>query len=74
MLTVSMIQPHDPYLCRQDKWDLYREDDIDLPRVPLGAASEDPHSARLRHGYGASDVELDDASIRMPRAAPTTAR
>ncbi len=69
MLTVSMIQPHDPYLCRQDKWDLYEDDEIDLPRVPLGQTAEDPHSARLRRAYGASDVELDDASIRNARHA-----
>ena len=69
MLTVSMIQPHDPYLCRQDKWDLYREDEIDLPRMPLGDAPEEPHSARLRHIYGASDIDLDEATVRNARRA-----
>lgn len=69
MLTVSMIQPHDPYLCRQDKWDLYREDDIDMPQVPLGSVEEDPQSARLRYSYGASDVELTDQQIRNARRA-----
>ena len=24
LLTVSMIQPHDPYLCREEHWNLYR--------------------------------------------------
>jgi choline-sulfatase len=42
MLTVSMIQPHDPYLCSQEHWDLYRHDDIDLPKVPLGSVDEHP--------------------------------
>ncbi len=69
LLTLSMIQPHDPYLCRQDKWDLYHDDEIDLPRVPLGSVAEDPHSKRLRHGYGASDLELDEATIRAARRA-----
>lgn len=69
MLTVSMIQPHDPYLCRQEHWDLYRDDDIDLPKVPLGSVAEDPHSARLRFGYGASDCDLDDKTIRDARHA-----
>lgn len=69
MLTLSMIQPHDPYLCRQDKWDMYRDDDIDLPQVPLGSVDEDPHSASLRHGYGADDLNLDEQTIRNARRA-----
>lgn len=69
MLTVSLIQPHDPYLCRQDKWDQYSDDDIDLPKVPYGSVHKDPHGERLRHGYGASDIDLDDATIRDARHA-----
>ena len=69
MLTLSMIQPHDPYLCRQDKWDLYKEEDIDLPRVPLGSVEEDPHSTSLRHGYGADEIDLDETTIRNARRA-----
>ena len=68
MLTVSLIQPHDPYLCRQREWDLYADEDIDLPRLPPSAAA-DPHSQRLRHGYGASDLDLDDKTIRNARHA-----
>ena len=69
MLTVSMIQPHDPYLCRQQEWDLYRHDDIDLPKVSLKDINEDPHSASLRFGYGASDFEFDDDTLRNARHA-----
>ncbi len=69
MLTVSMIQPHDPYLCRQEKWDLYRDDDIDLPKTPPGLIPEDPHSGRLRYGYGATDVDLDEQTLRNARRA-----
>jgi len=69
MLTVSLIQPHDPYLCRKDTWDRYREDDIDLPATPLGSVEEDPHSARLRYGYGASDVDVDEQTMRNARRA-----
>ena len=68
MLTVSLIQPHDPYLCRQREWDLYADEDIDLPKLPPSAAA-DPHSQRLRHGYGASDLDLDDNTIRNARHA-----
>ena len=69
LLVLSLIQPHDPYLCRKEKWDLYREEDIDLPRVALGSVAEDPHSRRLRHGYGADEVELDEAALRRARRA-----
>lgn len=68
-LTVSFIQPHDPYLCRKEKWDLYNEDEIDLPKVPLGSVEEDPHSSRLRYGYGASDVDLSEKQIKNARRA-----
>ena len=68
LLTVSLIQPHDPYLCRQREWDLYADEEIDLPkRSPADAC--DPHSQRLRHSYGASDVDLDDDTIRNARRA-----
>ncbi|TNE40449.1 MAG: choline-sulfatase [Alphaproteobacteria bacterium] len=69
MLTLSMIQPHDPYLCRQDKWDLYEDVDIDLPKVSYGSVAQDPHSANLRYGYGASDIELSDEMVRNARRA-----
>jgi len=69
LLTLSMIQPHDPYLCRPEKWDLYCDEDIDLPATPLGSVAEDPHSTRLRHAYGASDVDLDEATLRRARRA-----
>ena len=68
MLTVSLIQPHDPYLCRQREWDLYADEDIDLPKLSPSAAA-DPYSQRLRHGYGASDLDLDDNTIRNARRA-----
>jgi len=68
MLTVSLIQPHDPYLCRQREWDLYADKEIDLPRLSPADAC-DPHSKRLRHGYGASDIDLDDDTIRNARRA-----
>ena len=59
-----MIQSYDPYLCREEHWNLYRDDEIDLPRVPLGSVDEDPHSARLRFSYAASELELEEETIR----------
>ncbi len=68
MLTVSFIQPHDPYLCRQTEWDLYKDVEIDLPNLRPGEI-EDAHCERLRYGYGATDVNLDDETIRRARRA-----
>ena len=66
MLTVSLIQPHDPYLCRKREWDLYENVEIDLPKV---APQDDPHSVRLRASYGASEIDLDPQTIRNARRA-----
>lgn len=69
LLTLAMIQPHDPYLCQREAWDLYRDEDIDLPKTPHGSVAEDLHSERLRDVYGANDIELDDAAVRRARRA-----
>lgn len=69
MLVVSMIQPHDPYLCPEAPWGQYENEEIDLPKIPYGSVPEDPHSARLRFAYGATDIDLDDAVIRRARRA-----
>lgn len=68
-LTVSLIQPHDPYLCRQDKWDLYEDSEIDLPKTPFGSVEEDHHSGLLRYTYGAAEIDLDEQTIRNARRA-----
>lgn len=69
LLTVSMMQPHDPYLCRPEMWALYRDEDIDLPAVSHSSVVEDPHSARLRCGYGSSGIEVDEGALRRARHA-----
>ena len=69
MLTVSMIQPHDPYLCRQEHWDRIDERKITMPVAGPDHAGLDPLSARLRYSYGASDVEFTEETIRNARHA-----
>lgn len=51
MLTVSFIQPHDPYLARPEYLARYRDVEIDAPRLTRDDVVDDPHSARLRHAY-----------------------
>ena len=69
MLTVSFIQPHDPYLARPETWDLYNDDDIDMPITSYEQAPRDPHSDRLRWSIGASDIDLTEQQIRAARRA-----
>ena len=69
LLTVSFIQPHDPYVARPEMWDLYEDDVIDLPITSYQQAPHDPHSERLRWVIGASDLELTEQQIVSARRA-----
>ncbi len=69
-LVASFIHPHDPYATRQRFWDLYREDEIDLPRVPRPAEADlDPHSRRLQRAIALDAVEIGEQEIRNARRA-----
>ena len=68
-LVVSMTHPHDPYVIPHVYWNRYRDEEIDLPRVPDLSGSEDPHSRRLRHVIGLDlDAPTDD-QVRAARRA-----
>ncbi|WP_157966263.1 choline-sulfatase [Oceanibium sediminis] len=70
LLTVSLTQPHDPYVTTQEWWDLYEGAEIDPPRVPpIPLAARDPHSAMLHHHYGQDRVEIDAAATLAARRA-----
>lgn len=69
-LVTSFIHPHDPYATRQRYWDLYRQEDIDLPRVPRPADGDlDPHSRRLQRAIALDAVEVTEDEIRNARRA-----
>lgn len=69
-VTVSFTHPHDPYVTRQEFWDLYDHDDIPMPDVgPRPEADLDPHSIRLRHVITADVVEVSDEQIVNARRA-----
>ena len=55
MLTVSFIQPHDPYLARPEYLARYKKSAIDPPRLSRDDVFDDPHSARLRASYQNED-------------------
>jgi len=47
-MMVSFTQPHDPYVVSREYWDLYKTEDIDMPRVCEDDVGElDPHTASL---------------------------
>jgi choline-sulfatase len=68
-LVVSMTHPHDPYVIPGPYWNRYRDDEIDMPRVPDLAGREDPHSRRLRHVIGLDLAQPTEAQIRAARRA-----
>ncbi|MGV2290295.1 choline-sulfatase [Trinickia sp. YCB016] len=47
-MVASLTHPHDPYAIPREYWDLYRDEDIDMPAVSLSLSDSDPHSQRLR--------------------------
>ena len=67
-LAVSFIHPHDPYVARPERWDLYDHDDIDLPDVPP-TDSLDPHTLRIRRGIQADTIGYTEAQCRNARHA-----
>ena len=68
-LVASFIHPHDPYVAKQEFWDLYAEDKIEMPRMTLGPDEQDPFSRRVMDGIEASTVPLTDEEVRRARRA-----
>lgn len=70
MMTASFTHSHDPYVARQQFWDLYTDDAIPMPAVrDLPDAQVDPQSRRLRNVIGADTAQLSDDQIRDARHA-----
>jgi len=69
-LTVSYTHPHPPFVAPQRFWDLYREEDIDAPRVPPIAYEElDVHSQWLYVAHAQDLYSVSDAQVRRARHA-----
>jgi len=69
-MTVSFTDPHDPYACPKEFWDLYEDEEINLPEVGHIPYDEcDPHSKRLRHAYKMDEKEIDKEDIKKARRA-----
>ena len=51
-LTVSFTHPHDPYIATQEYWDVYRDDDIDMPEVgPIAVRCARPTQPKALPAY-----------------------
>lgn len=68
-LVASFIHPHDPYVARPEYWDLYSDDEIDLPHFVPAQEDQDPFSRRLMDGIEASVVPLTEEETRRARRA-----
>jgi choline-sulfatase len=69
LMVASLTHPHDPFAITPEFWDLYRHEEIDMPRVGPGEVALDPHTARIRHVCAMDDVTLTDDEIRNARHA-----
>jgi choline-sulfatase len=67
-LCVSFTHPHDPYVARQRHWDLFEDDDIDLPAAPAPAFERrGPHEQRLWDASAMDEVEITEDDVRAAR-------
>ncbi len=66
-LTVSFMQPHDPYMTPRAYWDRYAHEDVDMPCVP--ELADDAHSRRLFRMCRMDEYRITEAHVRNARHA-----
>jgi len=68
-MVVSLTHPHDPFAIPEKWWNLYNHDDIDLPRLRMGALPLTPHEQRLWNVCDMGGAEITEDHIRNARRA-----
>ncbi|WP_191602637.1 choline-sulfatase [Marinomonas algicola] len=68
-LTVSLTHPHDPYAIPEQYWNLYKDEDIDLPEITIPKEEQDPHSLRLQDVFAFDEQPITEPQIRNARRA-----
>ncbi len=68
-MVASFIHPHDPYVAKPEFWNMYSDDEIDMPEYVLSPEEQDPGSRRVMDGIEASYVPLTDEEVRRARRA-----
>ncbi|HEY3720469.1 MAG TPA: choline-sulfatase [Roseiarcus sp.] len=69
LLVASLSHPHDPFAISERYWNLYRDDEIDMPDPAIPPRLLDPHSRRLRHAYAMDSEPVAMEQIRAARRA-----
>ncbi|KQR76362.1 choline-sulfatase [Burkholderia sp. Leaf177] len=68
-VVASLTHPHDPYAIPQKYWDMYRDEDIEMPAYRDSLEAADPHSKRLRYVCETDKTPPTDQQIRNARHA-----
>lgn len=67
-LTISFTHPHPPFTAPAEYWDLYRHDEIDMPKVPAIPIEQlDEYSRWLYYSHGRDLYTVTDEHIRNAR-------
>jgi choline-sulfatase len=69
LLVASLSHPHDPFAISERYWNLYRDDEIDMPGPAIPPRQLDPHSRRLRHVCAMDSEPVTMEQIRAARRA-----
>jgi choline-sulfatase len=68
LLKVSFTHPHDPYVITRKYWDLYADDEIDMPAAPaLPMDQWDAHSRHLFQHFKMEHTDITDEMVRRAR-------
>ncbi|MGD1924424.1 MAG: choline-sulfatase [Paracoccaceae bacterium] len=68
-LVASFIHPHDPYVAKPEWWNLYSDDEIEMPALALKPEEQDPFSRRVMDGIEASYTPLPREEVVRARRA-----
>ncbi|MEM6406805.1 MAG: choline-sulfatase [Pseudomonadota bacterium] len=68
-MVASFIHPHDPYVARPEWWNLYTDDEVDMPAYVPALEDQDPFARRVMDGIEASYIPLTEEEIRRARRA-----
>jgi len=69
LLFISFSHPHDPFITTQKYWNLYNNNEIDMPKIAqIPLEKQDPHSRYLYEIYN-MDKMINEVNIRKARHA-----
>jgi len=69
LLCASFTGPHFPFRAPRSYWDLYRDEDIELPTIPADFLDRDPEHVRWIRRYGRLDQLVPNDVCRKARRA-----